>query len=315
MYYNDSDAYCCAWLRNLIGKGLLPAGDVDERDIEDVRPDDLRGFNQCHFFAGIGGWPYALRLAGWPEGREVWTGSCPCQPFSVAGKRGGTSDPRHLWPEFRRLIGARKPPVVFGEQVAAATQWLAGVRGDLGALGYAVGCLPIQAACAGAPQYRDRFWFVADYSSERGNRGTGVCGKDRGAVAKAGSLPVLGAIPTKDGGDPGLLAGHPGEQVGSAGQPWQRGDVVSPTCDGWGQGWTEDEFRGRGFTAAVASSPDCGVQFIECPDGKWRRLPPPRVRWLGNGIPARVAKLRALGNAIVPQVAKEFIQAFLECQP
>ena len=120
-YYNEWDKYAAQWLRNLIATGHIPKGEVDERSIKDVTAGDLRGFTQCHFFAGLGGWSYALRLAGWPEDRECWTGSCPCQPFSVAGKRKGTEDERHLWPEFRRLIAERRPSVVFGEQVAAAS--------------------------------------------------------------------------------------------------------------------------------------------------------------------------------------------------
>src|SRR5437879_4731102 len=84
-YYNDSDPFVCAWLRKLIAARLIPAGDVDERPIQEVSPEDVRGYTQAHFFAGIGGWAYALRLAGWPDDRPVWTGSAPCQPFSIAG--------------------------------------------------------------------------------------------------------------------------------------------------------------------------------------------------------------------------------------
>ena len=86
VYYNDNDPFAAHWLQNLVSAGLLPAGDVDDRSIMEVTPDDLRRYAQCHFFAGIGGWPYALELAGWPSNRPVWTGSCPCQPFSSAGK-------------------------------------------------------------------------------------------------------------------------------------------------------------------------------------------------------------------------------------
>lgn len=63
-YYNEFDPDAAAWLRSLIRRGLIPAGDVDERSIEDVCPTDLRGYTQCHFFAGIGGWPLALRGYG-----------------------------------------------------------------------------------------------------------------------------------------------------------------------------------------------------------------------------------------------------------
>lgn len=150
-YYNEHDPKAAAWLRELMKAGLIPEGYVDERSIVDVRADDLRGFVSCHFFAGIGGWAYALRLAGWPDDRPVWTGSCPCQPFSSAGKQKGTEDERHLWPEFRRLIAECAPPVVFGEQVASALgrEWYAGVRADLEAMGRVSGCADLCAAGAG----------------------------------------------------------------------------------------------------------------------------------------------------------------------
>lgn len=117
-YYNENDPYAAEWLRNLILCDAIADGEVDDRSIEDVRPDDLRGFTQCHFFAGIGGWSAALRLAGWPDERPVWTGSCPCQPFSTAGRGAGFADERHLWPIWRYLIEECHPAVVFGEQVA-----------------------------------------------------------------------------------------------------------------------------------------------------------------------------------------------------
>src|ERR1700761_3543402 len=132
-YYNENDPFAADWLRNLIMADLIAPGDVDERSIEDVRPDDLRGYRQCHFFAGIGVWSYALRRAGWPDDRPVWTGSCPCQPFSAAGKGGGFADERHLWPAFHWLIEQHRPPVVFGEQVASkdGLGWLDLVQTDM----------------------------------------------------------------------------------------------------------------------------------------------------------------------------------------
>ena len=71
VYYNDNDARCCAWIRELIADGHLPEGYVDERPIQDVRADELAGYTQCHLFAGIGGWPYTLRLAGVPESANI----------------------------------------------------------------------------------------------------------------------------------------------------------------------------------------------------------------------------------------------------
>lgn len=162
-YYNEIEPYAAQWLRNLIAKGLIADGEVDTRSIVDVSPDELRGFTQCHFFAGIGGWPHALRLAGWPDDRPVWTGSCPCQPFSVAGKGAGIDDPRHLWPHFHRLISAVRPPVVMGEQVAGAAGygWLDGVRADLEREGYASRGVDLPALAVNAPHIRQRLYWVA----------------------------------------------------------------------------------------------------------------------------------------------------------
>src|SRR5690606_5685684 len=86
VYYNEINADVAAWLRQLIADGHLPDGDVDTRDIRDVQASEIRGYRQCHFFAGIGGWPLALRLAGWPDDKPVWTGSPPCQRFSSAAR-------------------------------------------------------------------------------------------------------------------------------------------------------------------------------------------------------------------------------------
>ena len=174
VYYNENDPQCAAWLRELINSGELPGGDVDERSIENVAPTDLDGYEQCHFFAGIGGWPLALQWAGWSG--PVWTGSCPCQPFSAAGRHGGVDDPRHLWPAWRWLIDQCRPPTVFGEQVAskAGREWLAGVFTDLEAMAYAAAGADLCAAGVGAPQIRQRLWWVADARHARFNR-EGIC--------------------------------------------------------------------------------------------------------------------------------------------
>lgn len=163
VYYNEYDAFAAAWLRKLIEAGHLPKGDVDERSIIDVRADDLRAYRQCHFFAGIGGWSHALRLAGWPDDREIWTGSCPCQPFSVAGKGKGASDERHLWPVFFNLITGCRPSVVMGEQVAgkAGYGWFDGVRSDLEGEDYASRAVDIPACAVNAPHVRQRLYWVA----------------------------------------------------------------------------------------------------------------------------------------------------------
>ncbi|MDJ0513124.1 MAG: DNA cytosine methyltransferase [Methyloceanibacter sp.] len=173
VYYNEIDPYAAQWLRNLMAAEPIPAGDVDERSIEEVSANDLEGYEQCHFFAGIAGWSRALELANWQG--PVWTGSCPCQPFSSAGQAKGLGDERHLWPAFRSLIAQRKPPIVFGEQVASkdGRWWLSGVRADLEDLGYAVGAADLCAAGVGAKQVRQRLYWVAQ------SRGADVAGFER----------------------------------------------------------------------------------------------------------------------------------------
>lgn len=173
-YYNEIDPFAAAWLRELIKAGHIAPGDVDERSIEDVRPIELAGYTQCHFFAGIGGWSLAARLAGIPDDYPLWTGSCPCQPYSDAGARAGDDDPRALWWAFRWLIKQCSPSVVAGEQVAspAGRRWLSGVRADLETLGYAVGGADLCSAGVGAPNIRPRLYWVghADNKGPQGRR-------------------------------------------------------------------------------------------------------------------------------------------------
>ena len=203
-YYNEIDPFAAQWLRNLIAAGHIAPGEVDERSIEDVTPDDLRGFTQCHFFAGIGVWSHSLRLAGWPDDRPVWTGSCPCQPFSPAGKGDGFADERHLWPQFFHLISERRPQHVFGEQVAAgnANVWFDLVQADLEGMGYAFGLVPFTSAGIGAPHIRERAYWVANADSVISDRRGNVWAPWRDEYS--------------NGGDDVRLADAGGEYKGSA---------------------------------------------------------------------------------------------------
>lgn len=178
LYFNEHDRFAAEWLRN-----LYPDATVDERDIRDVTADDVVRFRRVHFFGGIGGWQYALDLAGWGD-EEIWTGSCPCQPFSSAGKRKGVEDERHLWPEFRRLIEECRPATVIGEQVASkdGREWLAGVRADLEALGYAVGAADLCAPGTAAPHLRQRLFWVGHSDGSQCGNGRRVRRKQRSKV-------------------------------------------------------------------------------------------------------------------------------------
>jgi DNA (cytosine-5)-methyltransferase 1 len=295
-YYNEIDPYAAAWLRNLIAKGLIAPGDVDERSIEDVSPTDLIGYTQCHFFAGIGVWSHALRSVGWPDDRPVWTGSCPCQPFSAAGQGNGFADERHLWPHFHWLIAQCRPARVFGEQVASgyADPWIDLVQTDLEAVGYGVGAVPFPSAGVGAPHIRDRLYWVADAERERG---------------RGGELGRQDAAHARVAGEVVRLADH-----ASSGRREERSDA--------GRGAFRNRTEGLAAGPVVCGSdlrpgPTNGfwrnADWLGCTDGKWRPVEPGTFP-LAHGAPARVGRLRAYGNAINAEAAAAFIVAAEEAQ-
>lgn len=161
-FYNEIDPYAAQWLRNLIAAGHIAPGVVDERPIQEIDAWELARYTQCHFFAGIGIWSLALRRAGWSDDLPIWTGSCPCQPFSAAGQRKGISDERHLWPTWFNLIEQCKPPIVVGEQVASkdGLGWLDLVSTDMERANYAVGASDLCAAGFGEAHLRQRLYFI-----------------------------------------------------------------------------------------------------------------------------------------------------------
>lgn len=293
-YYNEWDAGAAAWLRELINNKLIPYGYVDERSITEVTHSDLEGFTQCHFFAGIGGWSLALQLAGVPASTRLWTGSPPCQPFSTAGKQLGQFDERHLAPVFLNLVSKCHPPVLLGEQVAAAIgkSWMCDLQTHLEGEDYAVGFTVLPACGVGAPHKRDRLFFGArqlgDTNSKRHNRQHALLQRegqeDMSEVTRTGEAgSVADANDTRPQGWEGML-----ERAYK--QPAGAGSVG---------GWTNPH---HGFWS--------DADWIGCRDGKFRPIEPGTFP-LANGIPARVGRLRGYGNAIVPQVAAEFIKAFM----
>jgi DNA (cytosine-5)-methyltransferase 1 len=283
-YYNEIDRFAAAWLRELIKAGAIAQGDVDERDIRDIRPDELRGYTQCHFFAGIGVWSHALRLAGWPDDRPVWTGSCPCQPFSLAGKQHGFADERHLWPSWYHLISQCEPRVVFGEQVKAAIRqgWLDLVQDDLEAAGYAFGAIAFPACGVGAPHIRQRIYFVADAAWE------GLRAPHAELHGGAGEAQPPGrdadiVVHADDAGPQGLLVGGDGADQRAAG------------------------------AAGVANGFWADAEWIACSDGLHRPVEPGTFP-LAHGAAARVGRLRGYGNALVAPQAEAFISAYLDLE-
>lgn len=240
-YYNDFDPKACAWLRELIDAGLIPPGDVDDRSIADVRPSDLAGYAQCHFFAGIGGWPLAIRWAGLADTPGIWTGSCPCQPFSSAGKRKGHADERHLWPEFARLIRECRPSVVVGEQVEGAVRlgWLDGVFADLEREGYACGAAVLGAHSVGAPHIRQRLFWVADASKPR-LEGYARHGDDGNEPGRVGADAAGSTAASRELGGLADAAGFRREQLPALG----RGNVAGACGTTVPQRWTTIEPAG-----------------------------------------------------------------------
>jgi DNA (cytosine-5)-methyltransferase 1 len=339
VYYNEIDPGAAAWLGELIKQGHLPDGKVDTRSIVDVRASDLRGFRQCHFFAGIGGWALALRLAGWPDDREAWTGSCPCQPFSVAGAGAGADDPRHLWPAWFPLIRECRPASLFAEQVASADgrHWLDLVLSDLEGVGYAIGAFDLPAASVGAPHKRHRLWIVADTHS--GGRAAGDPGEraraaallprfadaDAHHLADAETGATGGMAHASDAdrrsGERGAEAGARSDRVGRLGSG-KRGEAGAlADSDSAGRGGRGREGSDGARHQGPEPEPRSGssgawesVEWLPCIDGKARPIEPGTFP-LADGVSARVGRLRGYGNAIVPQVAAEVIAAYLEVQP
>ncbi|HGF0125203.1 TPA: DNA cytosine methyltransferase [Klebsiella variicola] len=348
-YYNEIDPFAAQWLRNLIAAGHIAPGEVDERSIEDVTPDDLRGFTQCHFFAGIGVWSHSLRLAGWPDDRPAWTGSCPCQPFSAAGKGDGFADERHLWPHFFHLISERRPQHVFGEQVASgnANTWFDLVQADLEGMGYAFGLVPFTSAGIGAPHIRERAYWVANadsvISDRRGNlrasgrdeysdsgddgrlgnsnvaRLEGLSGNDGAAGRERATGPAAapgvhdGMANTESGGRRERIENIAGVRIGNA-EKGTAGRFAK-------HGGMVDEFRTlevNGFWR--------DADWLFCRDGKWRPVEPgtfplvdgatARMGRVEPGVARvassnRVGRLKGYGNAINAQAAAAFIRAYM----
>ncbi len=334
VYYNEHDAKKAASLKALMDDGFISVGDIDTRPVQDVQPDDLKHYDRCHFFAGIGLWDHALNLARWPESLRVWTGSCPCQPFSTAGRQKGKSDDRHLWPFRFSLIQERQPPVIFGEQVASAIThgWLDDVYQGLEAENYAIGSAILPACSVGAPHKRDRLWFVAHtaHSDDRRNAGE-FQGADEFQTQKRPeerSAEFSGASAVGNAEHNGLHSGAVKsgngkiddgrtEKQNSAVKPsgtsaagsLSRQPVVQPQREGLERyAWDEkrNDQQRRVEENADGSAWSTGI-WIQCPDEK-QRLVEPSIHLLADGHPERVGLLHSAGDAIVPQLAAEFIE-------
>lgn len=353
VYFNEFDKFAASWLRN-----LFPESVVDERSIKDVGRADTALYKRCHFFGGIGGWEYALQLAGWPDDRPVWTGSCPCQPFSAAGKQKGQEDERHLWPEMFRLIRECCPDTIFGEQVASAVGhgWVDGVFTDLESEGYTCGAVVLGAHSVGSPHIRQRLYWVA-YSAESRCQerhidlasasitGEGFADGWQRVVFSSecdedGNCPFC-EIDYAECGCPGPTQDEEYEYCERDGIMLARRFVFSGESrlerhsgNGDNRNKPGRQYQESSRSVATSGSTDFWSDFniVHCTDGKSRRIERGTFP-LANGIPRemgrgkpelaklvrgaranRVGRLKGYGNAIVPQVAAEFIRAFLESE-
>ncbi|WP_367178913.1 DNA cytosine methyltransferase [uncultured Mailhella sp.] len=325
-YYNEIDPFAAAWLRELIKAGHIAPGEVDTRSIEDVVPSDLAGFRQCHFFAGIGVWSYALRCAGWPDDRPVWTGSCPCQPFSAAGKRKGTSDERHLWPAFFHLISQCRPVTIFGEQVASrdGLAWFDLVSSDLEGAGYACGAVDTCAAGFGAPHIRQRLYWVAYADHELRYSG----GENReGRRNESSNVRIVGRL-----GNPSFCGNGAFHRQSCTGVRSQKSTGGHGFSDGLGntvrtglEGLVGHVHGRSGRQKQDGSASTAGrndgtmptdvfwrnADWLLCRDGTWRPVEPGSCP-LAHGTTSRVGRLRGYGNAIVAPQAEAFIRTFMD---
>jgi DNA (cytosine-5)-methyltransferase 1 len=297
--------------------------------------------NVLDLFSGIGGFSLGLERAGmttvafcevdpwcrrvlakhWPDvpcfddvrtlkGEDVGSvqlicGGYPCQPFSQAGKREGTDDDRHLWPEMHRLVASVRPRWVIAENVAGhISMGLDSVLSDLEGEGYTCWPLVIPACAVDAPHRRDRVWIVANAAvaggETRGGHGVGV---------GYGSC-----------GDEGQLEGsRRQEHVANAeGERWDgRGWAVS-CAPGSGQKTGHavrgDQGREAMADAAVAGRKEqrqpIGLAFDGVERGS-RWLPEPGVGRVAHGIPKRVDRLKGLGNSVVPQIPEMIGRAIM----
>lgn len=343
-FYNEIDPVAVAVLRHLIAEGVIAPGVVDGRSIKELTPDDLRGYDQIHLFAGAGLWSAAARLAGWPDDRPLWTASCPCQPFSQAGQGRGVDDPRHLWPDVARLIdGCRArgfgPPVIVGEQVAgkAGYDWFNGVRTDLAKQAYRSRVVDIPSCAVDAPHIRQRLYWVALEDTERARqqgqlrepRGFQSTGSGRQAdQPQRRNEPDGTQAPGSAMGDAinPRLEGLTGDGDGEAGRSQQ--DRPASEADGGNLGDAAGSGRQQGQGASEAprygDKPAATYgrngtywsdhEWLVCHDGKARRTKP-GLRLLVDGMPGRVALWRIAGNAIVAPLAAEVLKALLDVLP
>ena len=236
---------------------------------------------------------------------ELVCGGFPCQPFSVAGKRGGASDDRALWPEMRRVICEVQPAWVVGENVPGIIAMeLDNVLSDLEGEGYATQALVLPACAVDAPHRRDRVWVIA--------HGDDVPLDVADTERRAGGEGPLG-----QSGHQSNARGETSERSAHPKEPRLNGEAVSDASGARSQGIEEKRIDGEVWAKPDHKQSDrCGgSSFRLCDPSRaavWE--PEPGLGRMAHGIPHRVDRLRALGNAVVPQVVEEIGRLILACE-
>lgn len=300
VYYNEFDPKIANWLRELIKMKVIAEGEVDDRSMLDISVNDLKGFTQHHFFAGIGTWSYALRNAGWSDDRPVWTASLPCQPFSVAGNQKGKQDERHLLPHFVELVKQFRPNTIFGEQVEAAIRhgWLDDLQTTMEAEGYAIGHTILGTHSVNAAHQRQRLYWVAntEQSGQQGwlsGRGNPKWENIDGHIGRGGSNSRLGNTEhnglnadtlrrstSESEAKSGLLKperpnplGRLGnaKHDGSSTSKKQRSNESSVFCSKEGQDSSSKPKR-AGSSSFISSISEESVEWLYCRDNKYRPI-------------------------------------------
>ena len=202
------------------------------------------------------------------ERPEIICGGYPCQPFSLAGQRNGTDDPRHLWPWVRDAISALRPSYAILENVRGHLT-LGGIQviGQLAEIGYDAEWRVVSAAGLGAPHRRDRIVIVAYPNNSRS--GTSERGIDYDRAKKIKGQQNFAQFRSS-----GCSADVANADCGRQ----QKCDTVKRCISVFGQ-ISSGEFASQWETE-------------------------PNVGRVANGVPDRVDRLKGLGNAVVPQVAE-----------
>ncbi len=221
---------------------------------------------------------------------DVICGGFPCQDISTAGKGAGLAGERSgLWSEYARLVGELRPAYVIVENVAALLgRGLGTVLGDLAALGYDAEWHCIPASAVGATHRRDRLWIVA-YPGSGQFEGELVGGENCGTPSRG------------EGGDAGEGQASHGKRL-----RLELGAGSASVAVGVGQG-----LEGRSLDREGAGQWTAG-QGVRSHPGHW--LPEPDVGRVAHGVPSRVHRLRALGNAVVPQIPELIGRAILKAE-